>query len=267
MVNVDLTPDVAVRLAAALGNALERGARASSRAGEEPGRVPDDQARDDLPGLASSTGVHVADLRVSPAAIARHLVKSEGHDAAFHVGVSPNDPEIVRIPVLRGAPGVEMVARRCRRRSRRALPRAASCAPRVAAGEVGGISYPARVHETYAAGLLATIDRDRVRERRFRIVVDYGSSGASYVLPLVLGPLGVEVVAAHAFAGETPEAPTQLPDWRLRRRTDRSGWSRRSARISGAVFRPEAAGRLHLHRRGGKGRCLMRAGATSSSCG
>src|SRR4029077_12045204 len=33
----------------------------------------------------------------------------------------------------------------------------------------------------------------------FRIVVDYGFSAASYVLPLVLGPLGVEVVAAHAF--------------------------------------------------------------------
>ena len=31
------------------------------------------------------------------------------------------------------------------------------------------------------------------RDRRFRIVVDYGFSGASYVLPLVLGPLGVEV--------------------------------------------------------------------------
>src|SRR5204863_457817 len=67
---------------------------------------------------------------------------------------------------------------------------------RVAAGEVGNISYPARVPETYAAELLSTIDADAVRDRRFRIVVDYGFSGASYVLPLVLGPLGVEVVAA-----------------------------------------------------------------------
>ena len=82
---------------------------------------------------------------------------------------------------------------------------------RVAAGEVGSISYPARVRETYAAELLSTIDADAVRERRFRIVVDYGFSGASYVLPLVLGPLGVEVVAAHAFTGEGPDYADAAP--------------------------------------------------------
>ena len=76
---------------------------------------------------------------------------------------------------------------------------------------MGGISYPARVHETYAAELLSTLEVERVRERGFRIVVDYGSSGASYVLPLVLGPLGVEVVAAHAFAGKEPRTPTRPP--------------------------------------------------------
>lgn len=41
-----------------------------------------------------------------------------------------------------------------------------------------------------------------MRARRFRIVVDYGFSAASYVLPLVLDPLGVEVVAAHAFPND-----------------------------------------------------------------
>ena len=47
MVNVDLTPDVAVRLAAALGTALKRGARVvASREGERG--LPDDQAGDDL---------------------------------------------------------------------------------------------------------------------------------------------------------------------------------------------------------------------------
>src|SRR5262249_59794502 len=82
---------------------------------------------------------------------------------------------------------------------------------RVGAGEVGGISYPARVRETYAAELLSTIDADAVRDRGFRIVVDYGFSGASYVLPLVLGPLGVEVVAAHAFTGEGPDYADAAP--------------------------------------------------------
>src|SRR5437763_15467688 len=155
----------------------------------------------------SSTGVHVADLRVSPAAVARHLVKSEAHSAGFHVGVSANDPEVIRIQFFE-PPGVEMSAameKEVEKHFTRGEFR------RVAAGEVGGISYPARVRETYATELLSTIDADAVRDRRFRIVVDYGFSGASYVLPLVLGPLGVEAVAAHAFAGDGPDLADTAP--------------------------------------------------------
>ena len=69
----------------------------------------------------------------------------------------------------------------------------------VGAADVGAISYPARAREGYADDLLANLDKDAIRRRAFRIVVDYGYSAASFVLPLVLGPLGVEAVAAHAF--------------------------------------------------------------------
>jgi mannose-1-phosphate guanylyltransferase / phosphomannomutase len=204
MVNVDLTPDVAVRLAAALGTALKRGARVvASREGAAACRMI---KRAMISGI-SSTGVHVSDLRVSPAAVARHLVKSEAHEAGFHVGVSPNDPEVIRIQFFDPL-GVEMSAamqKEVEKHFTRGEFRRASAA------EVGGISYPARVRETYAADLLSTIEAEAVRARRFRIVVDYGLSGASYVLPLVLGPLGVEVVATHAFTGEGPDYSDTAP--------------------------------------------------------
>src|SRR3954463_11903838 len=183
MVTVALTPDGGVRLAAALGPALKKGARVvASREGAAACRMI---KRAMISGI-SSTGVHIADLRVSPAAGARHLVKSEATNAGFHVGVSPNDPEVIRIQFFE-PPGVEMSAAmqtEVEKHFTRGEFR------RVAAGEVGGISYPARVRETYAAELLSTIDADAVRDRRFRIVVDYGFSGASYVLPLVPGPPG-----------------------------------------------------------------------------
>jgi mannose-1-phosphate guanylyltransferase/phosphomannomutase len=73
----------------------------------------------------------------------------------------------------------------------------------MAAADVGATTYPARVRETYAQDLLSGLDRDAIRARSFRVVVDYGYSAASYVLPLVLGPLGVELVSAHAFASES----------------------------------------------------------------
>jgi mannose-1-phosphate guanylyltransferase / phosphomannomutase len=195
LVNVDLTPDVAVRLAAALGTALKRGQRVvASREGTPAARMI---KRAMLSGIAS-TGVDVADLRVIPAAVARHLMKAEGFAAGFHVGTSATDPEAVRIQFFE-APGVEM-SQKMQAEVEKHFTRGEL--RRVAASEVGSMSYPARVHESYASALLRTLDVEKVRERQFRIVVDYGFSAASYVLPLVLAPLGVEVVAAHAFPSE-----------------------------------------------------------------
>jgi mannose-1-phosphate guanylyltransferase/phosphomannomutase len=195
LVNVDLTPDVAVRIAAALGTALKRGARVvASREGTPACRMI---KRAMISGL-SSTGVDVADLRVIPASIARHLIKSEGYEAGIHVGVSPSDSEAVRIQFFE-QPGIEMgtgTQKEVEKHFTRGELR------RVSSGEVGAISYPARARETYATDLLSTVDIPAIRARGFRIVVDYGFSAASYVLPLVLDPLGVEVVAAHAFPSD-----------------------------------------------------------------
>jgi mannose-1-phosphate guanylyltransferase/phosphomannomutase len=203
MVNVDLTPDVAVRLAAALGTAIKRGSRiVASREGTPACRLV---KRAMISGV-TSTGVTVADLRVIPAAVARHVVKAEGYDAGFHVGISPLDPEVIRIQFFE-PPGIEMTAamqKEVEKHFTRGELR------RVAAADVGAIGYPARVREQYADSLLATLDVEAVRARRYRIVVDYAFSGASYVLPLVLGPLGVEVVAAHAFPSEPAEAAPGL---------------------------------------------------------
>src|SRR5206468_11800210 len=127
--------------------------------------------------------------RVIPAAVARHLMKAEGFAAGFHVGTSPTDPEAVRIQFFE-APGIEMTQKmqsEVEKHFTRGELR------RVSSAEVGSMSYPARVHESYAAELLRTLDIPKIRERDFRIVVDYGFSAASYVLPLVLAPLGVQV--------------------------------------------------------------------------
>src|SRR5205814_9809039 len=73
LVNVDVTPEAAVRLAAALGTALKRGARVvGSREAPAACRMI---KRAMISGL-NSTGVDVADLRVLPAAVSRHLLRT-----------------------------------------------------------------------------------------------------------------------------------------------------------------------------------------------
>ena len=192
LVQVDVTPEVAVRLAAALGTALKRGARVvASRESPAACRM----IKRAMVSGVNSTGVDVADLRVLPAAISRHLLKTHGYDAGFHVGTSESDPEVVQIRFFE-QPGIPLtpalqkeIEKHFTRHELRRVPYA----------DVGAVTYPARVRESYAQDLLSGIDTEAVRARSFRIVVDYSHSATSFVLPLVLGPLGVEEVSAHAF--------------------------------------------------------------------
>jgi mannose-1-phosphate guanylyltransferase/phosphomannomutase len=149
----------------------------------------------------TSTGLDVADLRVLPAAVARHLLKSESYDAGIHVGVSATDPEVVQIRFFE-SPGIQLTPALQKEIEKHFVRQEIR---RAAASQVGGMSYPARVREGYAQDLLANLDGEAIAARNFRIVIDYGYSAASFVLPLVLGPLGVEAVSAHGFVADTTD--------------------------------------------------------------
>jgi mannose-1-phosphate guanylyltransferase/phosphomannomutase len=187
LVNVDLTPETAVRLAAALGTALRRGSRVvASRSSPDACRMIQ---RAIIAGL-TSTGVDVADLRISPAPVTRHVLKTQGLAAGVHVGVSSLDPEAVQIRVFEW-PGNQMtdgLQREVEKYFTRQELRRATF------GEVGDTTYPARVRESYAQDIVDAVDVERVRQRRFRVAIDYAYSGATFTLPLVLGPLGVEAI-------------------------------------------------------------------------
>ncbi len=209
LVNVDLTPETAVRLAAALGTALRRGSRVvASRASPDACRMIQ---RAIIAGL-TSTGVDVADLRISPAAVTRHVLKTQGLAAGVHVGVSSADPEVVLIRVFEW-PGNQMTEELQKDVekyfSRQDLRRATF-------GEVGDTTYPARVRESYAQDILDAIDLERVRARRFRVAIDYGYSPATFTLPLLLGPLGVEAIGVRGFVSEEP-AENELDPLNVRR--------------------------------------------------
>ncbi|HEY2776266.1 MAG TPA: sugar phosphate nucleotidyltransferase [Gaiellaceae bacterium] len=205
LVNVDLTPETALRFGASLGTALKRGARVVASRESAPAYRMIKRAL--ISGL-HSTGVNVADLRTLPAPVGKHLLKTQGYDAAFHVGASTTDPEAVQIRLFE-RPGVALssqmqkeVEKHFTRQELRRVP----------FGDVGSITYPARARESYASDLLADLDTEAIKARGFRIVVDYGYSAGSFVLPLVLGPIGVEAVTSHAFESDTGSTPGRLAE-------------------------------------------------------
>jgi mannose-1-phosphate guanylyltransferase/phosphomannomutase len=205
LVNVDVTPEVAVRFGAALGTALKRGARVvATRESAAAYRLV---KRAVMSGV-NSAGVQVVDLRTLPAPVGKHWLNAQNLDAAFHVGSSPIDPEAIQISIFE-RPGIAISAglqREVERHYSRQELR------RVPFAEVGSIAYPARAREGYADALLGTLDCEAIRERGFRIVVDYGHSSASFVLPLVLTPLGIEAITAHPYESDSaqPEARGDL---------------------------------------------------------
>jgi mannose-1-phosphate guanylyltransferase / phosphomannomutase len=192
LVNVDVTPETAVRLAAALGTALKRGARVVASRDSPPACRMIKRAM--ISGF-NATGIDVADLRVSPPSVSRHVLKTQAFDAAVHVGTSHVDPEAVSIRFYE-SPGI-LVTPSLQKEIEKNFTR--QDFRRVAAEGVGTVSYPARVRESYAQDLLESVDAETIRTRGFRIVVDYGYSAASFVLPLVVGSLGVEAISAHGF--------------------------------------------------------------------
>ena len=199
LVNVDLTPETAVRLAAALGTTLRRGSRVvASRASSDACRMIQ---RAIIAGL-TATGVQVADLRISPAAVTRHVLKTQGLAAGVHVGRSSVDPELIEVKVFEW-PGIQMtdaLQKEIEKHFGRQEIRRATFA------EVGETTYPARVRESYAQDILDVVDLAGIRDRRFRIAIDYGHSAAAFTLPLVLGPLGVEAIGTRGFYVEDGSA-------------------------------------------------------------
>jgi mannose-1-phosphate guanylyltransferase/phosphomannomutase len=205
LVNVDVTPEIAVRLGASLGTALKRGARVvATRESAGAYRMI---KRALITGL-NSAGVSVADLQTLPAAVGKHFMNSQGFEAAFHVGTWAGDPEVIQVTMFE-PPGtaISIASQRDIEKhfSRQELRR-------VPFDEVGSLWYPARSHEGYTEDLLACLDVDAIRSRSFRIVVDYRYSAASYVLPAALGALGVEVVSAHPFDSDAGQAPLGLEE-------------------------------------------------------
>ena len=205
LVNVDLTPETAVRLASALGTALRRGDRVvASRDSADACRMIQ---RAIISGL-TSTGVHVADLRISPAAVTRHVLKTQGLQAGVHVGRSTADPEVIQVRVFEW-PGNQMTGglqKEVEKHFARQELRRATFA------EVGQTTYPARVRESYAQDILDAVDVEAIRNRGFRVAIDYGHSPAAFTLPLVLGPLGIEAIGARGTYTEDDVAQLEPLD-------------------------------------------------------
>ncbi|MHB8868432.1 MAG: sugar phosphate nucleotidyltransferase [Thermoleophilia bacterium] len=194
LVNVDVTPEMVMRLGMSYGTTLSKGSPVTTSRDAHPASRVLNRAL--IAGL-NATGVLVRDLRVSPGSLSRFDLKSGNAAGAVHIRVRPDNPEEVEIsfserPGVPVSPGGERAIENVfyREDYRRASP-----------DDMGEIVFPPRLVETYLGALVAGCDVEQIRARGLRMVLDYGRSAASLLLPTILDTLGVEVVTVNASPG------------------------------------------------------------------
>ncbi len=203
VVNVDLSPEHAAKLSAALGATLPKGSSvAINRDVHRSSRMLKRALISGLP----STGVDVWDLGSVAIPVARYFVHTnEEIMAGIHVRLSPFDQRVVDIRIM-NADGMnqstndERVIERnfFREDFRRAF-----------LDEIGLIQYASNPIEKYARAFLQKIDTESIRSANFRIVVDYSHGLTADALSGILNRLGVDVLPLNARTDETKLAMLQ----------------------------------------------------------
>ncbi len=201
VMNVEITPELAVRLAGAYATTLKKGdtvtcARDGSRAARALKRA--------VIAALTSSAINVRDLESVPTPVAR-LQTAHGARGGVVIRTTPGVPDSVDIAFL-DATGADLSPNAQRKLDRiysrgeyrRAFP-----------GEIGDLGTPSRIFESYVQELLARVDTSGVSEAQMKIVVDVGGGAAGHVLPSLLGRLGVDAYTVNIGIDEAH--PTESP--------------------------------------------------------
>ena len=200
LINVEITPELCVRLASAYATTLKKGAvvttsRDVSRAARAFKRA--------VQGALNASAIDVMDLEAQPLPVARFRTARSEAGGGIALRTTPGNPQSIDIIFLdeRGAELSQAAARKLervfsRQEYRRAFP-----------GEIASLSYPPRVVESYAAELVQSADMTGVREAELKVVVDCAGGTASLVLPELLGRIGLEALTVNNRLDEG--SPTQ----------------------------------------------------------
>lgn len=200
LVNVEITPELAVRLASAYATTLRKGSVVTC--GTDSSRAARTLKRAVVSALTASA-VDVRDLEIVPTPVTRFEVARTDAVGGVQVRTTAGDSQSVDLIFLdeRGAdlsPAAQRKVERIlsRQEFRRAFP-----------GEIADTYVAARVMENYAQELLACIDVSGVREADLKVVVDCAGGTAALVLPSLLGRIGVDVLTVNGRLDEI--SPTE----------------------------------------------------------
>ena len=191
--NVDITPELAVRLSMAWASTLEK--NATITASRDSSRTARMLKRAIMVGC-NAAGVNVDDLEMATVPVTRHHVRNSQAPGGVTVRLAPDDPQSVMIRFFDsgGLDLPETAQRKIERLYHREEFR------RVLAREIGDIYFPARSVEHYTADLITAVDLSRARTAGLKLVLDLSYGSASFVMPQLLSKLDADVLVVNPYA-------------------------------------------------------------------
>jgi mannose-1-phosphate guanylyltransferase / phosphomannomutase len=200
LVNVEITPELAVRLASAYATTLKKGAVVTTS--RDVSRAARALKRAVISALTASA-INVRDLEASPAPVTRFEIAHSDSVGGIMIRTTPADAQSVDIVFLdeRGA-DLSQGARRklervfSRQEFRRAFP-----------GEIADLTNPSRTLEDYSQEVMRCIDTSGVPEAALKVVIDTAGGTAALILPTLLGRIGIDVLTVNNRLDEA--SPTE----------------------------------------------------------
>ncbi|GAB2863804.1 mannose-1-phosphate guanyltransferase [Actinocorallia aurea] len=205
LINVEITPELAVRLTSAYATSLKKGAtvitaRDASRAARTLKRA--------VIAALTAGAINVEDLEACALPVARFETAREDCAGGIVIRTTLGDPQSVDILFLdeTGADLSQAAQRKLervfgRQEFRRAFP-----------GEIAELSYPTRTVEGYSRDLVRQMDMSGIDEAGLKIVVDCAGGVTANVLPILLTKVGVDVLTLNNRLDELH--PTETPPMR-----------------------------------------------------
>lgn len=190
--NIDVNPEFAAKLGAALGCAL--GSGTSVVASRDDDAVSRMIKRSITAGLMSA-GCNVADLQTTSTPQTRQELHSGKYVAGFHVRRSPRQKNRTDI-ILFGKDGRDVPSSMTKSVERFYFGEDIKRAPFDA---VGRLAFPARSTAIYIERFLGSLKTELIRQRQFKLLVDYSFGLASTVFPKILGELTCRTLAMNNY--------------------------------------------------------------------
>ena len=205
LINIDITVDLAMKLAMAYGTTLKKDSCVV--VSQDASRVSRMIKRAMIAGL-NSTGINCSDLRVTSSSVNRFLIQTGPEVGGIHVRTSPFDQQSMEIHFF-DTHGIDI-----KEGSERDIEKYyyRQDFRRVFYNEIGETEFPQRSVEAYRDSILKAIDIEKIRQRHFKVVVDYAFGSTALMMPHLLEKLNCDVIGLNAFTSEsrTTISPEQL---------------------------------------------------------